>query len=276
MPALNRQLAPKLVVIAAVLSFTLAGCTSSKQAAIPTSFGPLFPSVASASAPAAAASPGASSAASVPTASPAPTTPAGPPATARLTAIALQPSDFTPDWAASAPTPDPNEAAESASLAHCVGGRDTYADQTGDANSPDYTLGTATISSDASSFKSQADIAADVAIITSSKISACYEQLARTQLLASLPGGSTINTESVVITPGTGGGPSNVVANGAGTFNVTVNGALSNLYVNVAFITGPLTEAEVDFANVGAPVSPTIRAPLIAKVAARAAAVPSA
>jgi hypothetical protein len=276
MPAMKKRLTPKLVVLAAAVSFTLAGCTSSKQSAIPTSFGPLFPSVASASAPAVSASAGASSVASLPTASPAPITPAGPPATARLTAIALQPSDFTSDWAASAPTPDPNEAAESASLAKCVGGRDTYADQTGDANSPDYSLGTATISSDASSFKTPADIAADVAIIKSPKISACYEQLARTQLLASLPAGSTINSESVAITPGTGGGPSNVVGTGAGTFNVTVNGALSNLYVDVAFITGPLTEAEVDFANIGAPVSPTIRAALIAKVAARAAAVPSA
>lgn len=172
--------------------------------------------------------------------------------------------------------PDPNSAAESAALARCVGGRDTYADQTGDANSPDYSLGNATISSDASSFQSPADIAADIAIIKSPKISNCYVQFAHTQLLASLPAGSTINTQSILITPGTGGGPSNVVATGVGKFNVTVKGALNDLFINVAFITGPLTEAEIDFANVGAPVPASIQAPLIAKIAARAAAVPAA
>jgi hypothetical protein len=202
--------------------------------------------------------------------------PVGPPATARLTAIALQPTDLSADWVSTAYVPDPNSAAENAALARCVGGRDTYADQTGDAHSPDYSLGNATISSDASSFQSQADIAADVAIIKSPKISGCYEQLAHAQLLASLPAGSTINTQSILITPGAAGGPSNVVATGVGKFNVTVGGALNDLFINVAFITGPLTEAEIDFANVGSPVPASIQAALIAKIAARAASVAAA
>ncbi|HEY0870673.1 MAG TPA: hypothetical protein VGD55_09770 [Acidothermaceae bacterium] len=185
----------------------------------------------------------------------------------------LQPGDLSADWSASGYVSDPNEAAESAALAKCVGGRDNYPDQTGEAHSPDYSLGNATISSDAGSFKTPADIAADVAIIKSPKISTCYQQLAHAQLLASLPAGSTINTQSIVITAGTGGGPSNVVATGVGKFNVTVRGALNDLFINVAFITGPLTEAEIDFSNVGSPVPASIQAPLIAKIAARAAAV---
>jgi hypothetical protein len=193
-----------------------------------------------------------------------------------LTGIVVQPTDLSADWVPTPYVPDPNDAADNAALARCVGGRDTYADETGDSHSPDYTQGNATISSDAGSFQSAADVAADVAIIKSPNISSCYQQLAYGQLLASLPGGSTINTESVAITPGTGGGPSNVIGTGAVHFNVTVNGALNDLFINIAFITGPLTEAEIDFENIGAPVPASIQAPLIAKIAARAAAVASA
>ena len=90
---------------------------------------------------------------------------AGPPATARLTAIGLQPTDLPADWTPTAHDPDPDGAAESAELAQCVGGRDNYPDQTGDSSSPDYSLDTASISSGATSYRSQADVAADVAII---------------------------------------------------------------------------------------------------------------
>jgi hypothetical protein len=264
------------VLIGAVASLVLSGCNKSTNH--PVTFGspagsapPLLGPPASSSPPVAS-----SSAAPLPSASAAASVPAGPPPTARLAGIVLQPTDLSAVWVPSAYVPDPNDAADNAALARCVGGRDTYADETSDSHSPDYTQGNATISSDASSYKTAADVTGDVAIIKSPKISSCYETLARTELLASLPAGSIINTESVTITAGTGGGPSNVIGTGTGQFNVTVNGALNDLFINVAFITGPLTEAEIDFANVGSPVPASIQAPLIAKIAARAAAVPSA
>ena len=85
-----------------------------------------------------------------------------------------------------------------------------------------------------------------------------------------MPPGSTLNSMSFLVTQGSSGGPSNVVATGAGKIDVTVSGQVIDVYINVAFITGPSLEAEVDFENVGSPVPASIQAPLIAKVAARA------
>jgi hypothetical protein len=164
--------------------------------------------------------------------------------------------------------PDPDAAAESASLAQCTGGHDNYADETGDSSSDDYSLGNATISSDATSFRSQDDVADDIAIIKSPKVNDCYVKLFESEG-GGLPASATLNSMSFLVTPGSAGGPSNVVATGAGKINVTVSGQVVDVYINVAFMTGPSIEAEVDFENVGTPVPASVRAPLIAKVATR-------
>ena len=199
-----------------------------------------------------------------------------PPATPRLTAIALQPADLPAGWVGTAYVPDPNSDAQDAAFLSCVGGRDTSNDETGDYNSPDYSLGNASISSGATSYRSQADVANDTAIIASPKMSGCYQKLAAAQVTASLPAGATLDSVSIVVTPGAGGGPSNVIGTAAGKITVTISGKVSVVYVKDAFIVGPLTEAEVGFINVGAPLPTTITRPLIAKVAARAAAVAAA
>lgn len=197
----------------------------------------------------------------------------GPPPTAQLSAIVLQPADLPTGWTGTANDPDPaGDAADSAALAQCVGGRNTYPDEIGDSNSDDYALDNASISSEATSFRSPADLTSDIAIIKSPKIDACYDKLAATEVGGSLPAGSTLNSASIVVTPGSAGGPSNVVATAAGRVEVTVGGKVTDLYLNVAFITGPSIEAEIDFTNVATPVPASVRAPLIAKIAARAVA----
>jgi hypothetical protein len=192
--------------------------------------------------------------------------------TPRLTAIALQPADLPAGWVGTAYVPDPNSVAVDAAMVSCVGGRNTYTDETGDSNSPDYSLGNATISSDATSFRSQADVTNDTAIIKSPKMSACYQKAAAVQVAGSLPPGATLDSTSIAIVPGAGGGPSNVIATAVGKVSVTISGKVSVVYVSAAFIVGPLTEAEVDFTSLGAPVATSITRSLIAKVAARAAA----
>jgi hypothetical protein len=187
-------------------------------------------------------------------------------------AIALQPSDLPVGWTATPADPDPDAAAESAQLAQCVGGRDTYADETGDSNSDDYSLDNASIDSEVASMRTADDVKDDTSVVTSPKIDACYDKLAAAQISEGLPAGSTLNSESFTFTPGAAGGPSNVVATAAGKVEVTVNGAVDDLYINVAFITGPLIEAEIDFTNVASPVPAALRASLIAKIAARAGA----
>ena len=97
----------------------------------------------------------------------------------------------------------------------------------------------------------------------------------RASVPASHPPSSSASS-AVSFVPGPAGGPSNVIATAAGKISATISGQASVVHVNAAFIIGPLTEAEVDFTSLGAPVAASITGPLIAKIAARAVAVAAA
>lgn len=156
-------------------------------------------------------------------------------------------------------------------MVRCVGARNTESDKVAEAHSDDFDLGDAEISSSASSYRSQADLDTDIAILHNPKLPGCYQQLVKKELGASLPAGATIESESFKFTPGSAGGPANVVATGTGTVKVRLSGQQVPLYLNVAFITGPLIQAEVDAENVGTPVPASVVNALVAAVAARAA-----
>ncbi len=189
-----------------------------------------------------------------------------------LKAIPLQGTDLPAGYTATPYKADPSDKADQAALVTCVGGKDTSTDKTADANSATFTKGDLRISSSATKYKSQSDLDADIAILKSSKVSACYETLFKSKLASSLPAGATVQSVSIKIIPGAAGGPGNVVGKGAGKITVTAGGSKQEIYVSVAFITGPLIEAEVDFTSVGVPVTSAVQADLVAKVAKRAAA----
>jgi len=152
----------------------------------------------------------------------------------------------------------------------CLGARDTTSDQVAEADSDDFNSGEATISSSATSFRSPSDIAADVTMLHSPKLSTCFGKFMTKELASSLPSGATIQSASIKVTPGSAGGPANVIATGAGTIKIEANGQEIPIYLTVGFITGPLIEAEVDATNLGAPVSESVVKPLVDTVAARA------
>ena len=182
----------------------------------------------------------------------------------------MRPADLPQGWKGTPYQPDPNDSADNAAMMKCVGARNTDSDKVAEANSDNFALGNASISSSAASYRSQSDLNADVATLHSPKLSPCFEQMMKKQLAASLPAGSTIESASIKITPGSAGSPANVVATGTGTIKVRVNGQQAPLYLTVAFITGPLIEAQVDTENVGAPVPASVVNPLLATVATRA------
>ena len=191
---------------------------------------------------------------------------------AQLKKIVLQASDRPAGWKATPYEPDPSgDAAFNAALMKCVGARNTDSDKVAEAHSDDFELIDASISSSASSYRSQSAVDADVATLHSPKLSSCYGQAVKNRLAASLPAGSTIESVSIKITPGSAGGPANVVATGTGTAKISVDGHPATLYSTVAFITGPLIEAEVDTANVGTPVPASAVNAQVTSVAARAA-----
>lgn len=208
------------------------------------------------------------------------TTPSTTPSSPRLAAINVQPGELPKTWQPIPYKPDAASAANQAAIVTCVGGTNTAAHRTGEAHSPEYKLGNATVSSDAESFASQADVAADIALLHSPKIDACYETLLRAEIQTTLPAGATIKTVSIKIVPGPGTAPQNVVATGTGVINLTVGSnttapttaaVTTSIYITVSFISGPLTEAEVDTQSVGRPLPPTIAAGLTTAVASRAA-----
>ena len=85
-----------------------------------------------------------------------------------------------------------------------------------------------------------------------------------------MPAGAKVQPASLKITPGSAGGPANVVATGVGTFKVMSNGQEIPFDMTLAIITGPLIEAEVDAINVGTtPVPESVVKPLAATVANR-------
>jgi hypothetical protein len=189
----------------------------------------------------------------------------------QLKKIVLLPADLPSGWKGAPYQPDPNDSANNAALMKCVGARDTDSDKVAEAHSDGFALGDASISSSATSYRSQSDLNADVTTLHSPKLSSCFGQMMKKQLAASLPAGSTTESASIRITPGSAGGPANVVATGTGTIKVQVNGQQVPVYLTVAFITGPLIEAEVDAENVGSHVPATLVKSLVATVASRAA-----
>jgi hypothetical protein len=189
----------------------------------------------------------------------------------QLKKIVLQAADLPIGWKGSAYQPGPGGAADQATLVKCVGARNTDGDKVAEANSESFALGQANVSSSATSYRSQSDIDADVAVVHSPKLSPCYEQLLRKELTTSLPAGAAIEAATMKITPGSAGGPANVVGTGTGTIKVAANGQKIAVYLSITFITGPLIEAEVDTENFGAPVPAATVKSLVAAVANRAA-----
>jgi hypothetical protein len=208
-----------------------------------------------------------SSSSSTAAASPSPS----PASAAQLAKIVLQPAELPAGWEPTPYEPDPATSAADAEFAKCLGVPNSDTEQVAEAHSDDFDQGDAEISSEAYSFRSQSAVDADIAGLHSAKAAPCFEQEMRQVLASAAPAGGTIESVSLKITPGSAGGPANVVATGAGTFQISASGNSVEGYLSVAFITGPLIEADVTSAGIGAPVPTSVMDPLVAAVAGRAA-----
>jgi hypothetical protein len=196
---------------------------------------------------------------------------ARPAALSQLRRIVLRPADLPVGWKGAAFHPGTSDAAGNAAFMRCVGARNTNSDMVAEAHSAVFTRRAASISSSATSFRSYSALNSDLTTLRSPKLSPCFTQMIKKQLAASLPAGATVESASIKIKPGSAGGPANIVATGTGIVKVRVNGQTVPAYLTVAFITGPLIEAEVDAENVGSHVPATLVKSLVATVASRAA-----
>ena len=192
------------------------------------------------------ASPSSSSSTAPPSASPA--------SQSELAKIVLQPSDLPAGWTSTPYQADPNEAAELAALMRCLGLPNTASDKVAEANSDDFHLGDASVSSSASSYRSQSAVDSNVAALHSSKFSSCLAQQLKQLIAPQLPAGAAIESVSVKVTPGSAGGPANVVGTVVGTIKIRAGGQQTVLYLRFAYIIGPLIWADVDAVNIGTPI----------------------
>lgn len=190
---------------------------------------------------------------------------------AQLKKIVLQPKDLPAGWKGAPYQADADSHSADEAMTKCVGGRDTDKDKVADANSEDYSLGDNSISSSATSYRSQSDIDADIAVLHSHKLEACMVQFAKKDFASSLPAGAKVGSVSMKITPGAAGGPSNVVATAVGNVKVIANNQQVTVYLNEVFITGPLIEADLQTETLGTPLPAPILKSLVAAVAGRAA-----
>jgi hypothetical protein len=192
------------------------------------------------------------------------------PTKAQLTAMLLQATDLPTGWTATAGTgAGASDAKNQQKLTACTGSRNTYGDRVARADSNDFTQGTNEISSNAISFKSTSDVDSDVAMLHSSKIDQCFTQLAASELSDAAPSGAKVTSIKIHFAGRSSGQPDNVVANAAGSFDVSAQGQQATAYLNVAFVRGPQVEAEVQFVSVATPVDSTLRDQLVSKVAQR-------
>lgn len=187
-----------------------------------------------------------------------------------MTPVVLQATDLPAGWSATPYKPDPTGPATNAAFAACLGARNTYLDEVADVHSQNFAMGNANISSEAASYPSNDDLAADIALLTSTKYSSCVETGVRAGLGKTLPASTTINSIDTKVTSGAGGGPSNVAGAVAITVTITKSGLTQTLYSTTVVITGPLIEAQLVFTDSGQPLPTALQATLISDVAARA------
>lgn len=194
-----------------------------------------------------------------------------PPSANKLAGRVLQAADLPAGWVGQPQAGEADGTATAAAMLTCVGAPNTVPTKPTDALVQKYTQGNASISSQVSTYGAQSDIDADLAALNHPKASACYEKAFRKELAASLPAGASIDAAPITITPGSNGGPFNVVSTGEGVISVDSNGRKVTIYLNIAFVSGPQIEGEIDFTSVGSPVPAETQKALVAIFAQRAA-----
>ena len=189
----------------------------------------------------------------------------------RLASLVLRTGDLPSTWAQkphldSTATDDE----QARRLTACVGGVDTLAHRIAKRSSADFTLGQAEISSNAALWRSPQDVADNLRTLTSPKTSDCYRRLVRESLQSHLNG--TIDSVALMLRPGNGGGPADVVATLDATIVLTVNGRRTTVYLGAAFMRHAAVSASVAWQGVNQPVDSSATAAAVRAVADRVAA----
>lgn len=199
----------------------------------------------------------------------------GAPDSKALTALMITKADLPAGWTGvksndSATTA--KDAAEQAAFAQCVGIRNTEPDKLADVSSDDFTKQNSTVSSNASSYKSADDVTIDAsAFRDKAKLGRCMTTMLESEAATQLPAGAKLGKFTLQVVPGSGGGPSNVVATISTSVKVTVSGTTLPVFINSVYIAGKQIEANLVLENIGAPVDAALQSKLVEALAGRVA-----
>jgi hypothetical protein len=194
-----------------------------------------------------------------------------PPSHAALASIGVQAADLPSGWTAVKPDASSDSSDVQNQVTTCEGGaKMNAANKIETVDSDDFTQKDDTISSTATSYKTQTEVENRLAVILSPKADSCFSQAFKNQLSTTLPADATIGDVSFHITSGSSGGADNIVGSAAGSVTLTEQGQTTTLYLNDSFIKGPLLGVTVQFTGIGQPIDVAVQKQVIEKVAARA------
>lgn len=215
-------------------------------------------------------SPPPSSAATTPppvTSSSAPGT-SGAPSHDTLAGIVLQPSDL-PGYTSKPSTPDDDTTQQQ--VVACVGSTSVNpADKIEEVKSDDFSQGSTTVSSSATSYKTQAAVDALTAVIRDPKAQGCLEQSLKQQLAAS---GATVKSIDLTVTTQIPGAPPSVIALLKGQVDVAAQGQEATIYLAQAFLAGKQLTGTVNLESINTPldlnkITPVVLLPVVQRVEA--------
>lgn len=202
----------------------------------------------------------------------APTTPKGPDAAA-VRATVLQAGDLPAGW--TNPSENGADSGDLQELESCLGAHDTSGERFVTGGSPAFINASGgVVFSSFAGFRSQRDVDEDTALLADPGAAACLKTSMEQGMDDSEDSsGTTMGDMTFTLTPGSGGGPSNVVAIGEGSIPVSGSGGRhGTVYLEAVFVTGRMTEAEIAFISPGSPVPDDLRSAAVTAVAQRLAA----
>ena len=169
-----------------------------------------------------------------------------------LSGLVVQASDLPTGFTSQPHDTTTDDDTNQQQIVACVGSTSVNpADKIEEVNSDDFVKDPLTISSDATSYTSQAAVDALVQVIQNPKAEDCFKTLLQQQVASS---GGSVTAADIQVTPGTNGGPSNVVAVLQGKVDITVSGQQASVRVAEVFIEGRQLLATVSGEAINAPV----------------------
>ncbi|WP_433131217.1 hypothetical protein ACQPWW_09760 [Micromonospora sp. CA-240977] len=197
-----------------------------------------------------------------------PTTERTPATEQQLQKIVVRAADVPSDWVTTESmnmmlNPDAN-----AAMTSCMGVRDTTPHMVAGVESKPYSNGPVSLQSVAASYRSEADLDVDYAMLANPRLQPCIERITR-EVYEQIDG--TVDSMSTKVTLAPTGGPANVVGVVDNKLVGTLAGQNVVEYDRTAFIRGPLIEVQVTMASIDEPVPEALWKTILTKVAARAA-----